>query len=102
MTDKPTPGPLCEEKPTINIGGPGDMAWYIACDESDDHTVSVQHSGTRKDAIARWNARPVEGALADALEAILADHLTRPGETEPTRVIAMNFARRAIKKAGRA
>ena len=49
--------PLCGRKPSIGLGGPNNLVWYIACDEQDDHTVTVLHLGTRKDAVARWNRR---------------------------------------------
>jgi hypothetical protein len=53
---EPEPCPFCGKKPTIGIGGPGNLVWYIEC-ERWDHIASFQHSGSRKTAVAKWNKR---------------------------------------------
>lgn len=64
---------VCGKKPSIERSGPGNLVWYIECDapltDNAEHTVSLQCGGTRAEAVAAWNHRPVEDALVEALKA---------------------------------
>ena len=62
---------ICGKKPCISRGGPGNLVWYIECDnrltENAEHQVTLQCGGTRDEAIAVWNTRKTEDALVAAL-----------------------------------
>ena len=62
MASELKPCPFCGSKPTIDRGGPGNLVWYIECEE-DEYVASTQSGGMRKEAVAAWNTRPVEDAL---------------------------------------
>ena len=94
--------PFCGKKPMVGKGGPGNLVWYIECEE-DEHVASVQSGGTRKEAIAAWNTRPFEDALVEALKAVrddegLAEVIASVGEGIPP---FMHKVLDALKKAGR-
>jgi len=66
MADKLRPCPFCGKHPMIDRSGPGNLVWYIECGE-DDHLASMQSGGSRKEATAAWNTRPLEQELYEAL-----------------------------------